>query len=433
MRADVVIIGSGISALVSAALLLKKGKSVIVLEQYSKPGGYMHSFRRFGETFDSGAHYMGALGKGQPFRVLLEYLGVINDENFSDYFLHLDPNGFDILKFPEGDILIPEGHDRAAEELSAIFPNDRDGIRKYFDEIRRVVEFFPTYMFDDETDPMLAMKPLDTSLKSFVESCTSNPRLQSVFYSYCNLYGVEPQDAPMGFHAIDTDSLLRGSYGMVGGGDHFTKRFTDVITSMGGKILTKHKVTEIKLQDRVAKEIVCENGATFSGEWIISTLHPKATFRLLEHERDLSPAFRERVQGLRESQGIFGIYAKSVGPRLLKTSSNYYYFKTSDPRAMFAPFQPDEEPNLVFASSPERNWREGPLPVSFLAPTFSSWFDPWKNESYGKRPADYEAFKAKLASKTLGLVAKYDPDLVQGIQSQSTSTPLTNLHFNGSE
>ena len=433
MKTDVLIVGSGISALVSAALLLKKGKSVTVLEQYSKPGGYMHSFRRFGETFDSGAHYMGALGKGQSFRVLLEYLDVINDENFADYFTHLDANGFDVLKFPEGDILIPEGHERAIEELSVSFPSEKSAIRKYFEEIARVVEFYPTYMFDDETDPMLAVKSLETSVKSFVESLTSNSRLQSVFYSYCNLYGVEPQDAPFGFHAIVTDSLLRGSYGMISGGDHFTKRFTDTIEALGGRILTKHKVTQFKLKNKQVSEVVCENGATFEAEWIISTLHPKATVRLLEHRDDLSPAFRERVTGLRESQGIFGIYAKSDGARLLKPTQNYYFFRSSDPKAMFTPFSPNDEPNLVFASSPERNWHAGPIPVSFLAPTFSKWFDPFKNEKYGKRSEGYDALKDQLADRTLALVAKYDPELVSGIQSRSMSTPLTNLHFNGSE
>ena len=66
---DVLLLGSGISALTAALILAKKGKKVAVLEQYVKPGGYMHAFRRFDETFDTGAHYVGAMGKGQPFRV----------------------------------------------------------------------------------------------------------------------------------------------------------------------------------------------------------------------------------------------------------------------------------------------------------------------------------------------------------------------------
>ncbi len=432
--ADVIVVGSGISALVCAALLSKKGKSVVVLEQYSKPGGYMHSFRRFGETFDSGAHYMGGLGKGQPFRVLLEYLGVINDENFDEFFVHLDSKAFDVLKFPEGEIHIPEGHENVISELSAIFPKERAGIRAYFEEIKRVVEFFPTYIFDDEMDPMKAVGSLEMPLKTFVEKQTQDARLQSVLYSYCNLYGVEPQDSPLGFHAIVTDSLLQSCYGMRGGGDRFVKRFVDVIEQAGGKVLTKHRVTQFKLNDRVLKEVVCENGATFSGEWVISTLHPRTTFKLLENDRALTPAFRERITNLRESQSIFGIYAKTAGSPGLMPKRNYYYFKSSDPRAMFSRFEANEEPPVVFASSAARDRapNQGPLPVSFLLPTYSEWFEPWKNERYGQRSDAYSNFKNGLADRALALVSRYDADLVRGIEAKVTSTPLTNLHFNGS-
>lgn len=433
-RADVIIVGSGISALVSAALLAKKGKSVIVLEQYSKPGGYMHSFRRFGETFDSGAHYMGGLAKGQPFRVLLEYLGVINDQNFDDFFVHLDSKAFDVMKFPEGDVHIPEGHENIISELSAIFPNERVGIRAYFEEIKRVVDFFPTYVFDDEMDPMKAAGCLEMPLKTFVEKQTQDRRLQSVLYAYCNLYGVEPQDSPLGFHAIVTDSLLQSCYGMRGGGDRFVKRFVEVIEQAGGKVLTKHRVSKFLLNDRTLKEVVCENGATFSGEWVISTLHPRRTFELLENDSALTPAFRERVANLRETQGIFGIYAKTAGSPGLKPTRNYYYFKSSDPVAMFKPFKKNEEPPVVFASSAarDREINQGPLPVSFLSPTFASWFKPWENERYGKRSDGYNDFKNGLADQALSLVSRYDADLVRGIEAKTMSTPLTNLHFNGS-
>ncbi|MES2856278.1 MAG: NAD(P)/FAD-dependent oxidoreductase, partial [Bdellovibrionota bacterium] len=271
-RSDVLIIGSGISALTCAALLTKKGKTVTVLEQYSKPGGYMHSFKRFGETFDSGAHYMGALGPGQPFHTLLKYLGVMKDEDFKTTFAALDPTGFDVLKFPDGDVQIPQGYENVISELSSIFPNEKSAIRSYFEEMKRVVQFFPTYIFDDETDPMSAVASLETPLKGFVESLTSNSRLQSVLYSYCNLHGVFPEDTPLGFHAIVTDSLLQGPYGLLGGGDHLAKRFTNLIESQGGRVLCKHKVSRIAIKDRNVTEVVCENGESFSAEWVISSI-----------------------------------------------------------------------------------------------------------------------------------------------------------------
>lgn len=432
-QCDVLIIGSGISALTSAALLAKNGKSVTVLEQHSKPGGYMHSFRRFGETYDSGAHYFGACGNGQPFRILLDYLGV----DARDLFCPLDPTGFDILRFPEGEIAIPQGYESVISELTSTFPAERTAIRSYFEMIRTVVNYFPTYRFSDTNDPLLAVESLETPLQSVVEKLTSNRRLQSVLYAYCNLHGVSPHETPFGFHAIVTDSLIEGAYGLLGGGDELVKRFVSQIEAAGGQILTKHRVNSIRVKDRNVSEVSVANGATFRGDWIISSIHPKATFRLLDDRSFLTPAFRERLETMKESSGVFGIYATSDRGQF-HPLRNYFHFKSSDPRVMFAPFAPDEEPPVVFASTPRRivggTFPKGKrFPVSFLSPCTSSWFGPWKDEKYGARSTSYQTFKSGLVDQALSLVRRYDPELISGVTEAVSSSPLTNLHFNGAE
>ena len=108
-RYDVILIGSGISSLTAAAILSKKGKSVCVLEKYVKPGGYLHCFNRFGNRFDTGAHYTGALDPGQPFHTLLNYMGVYDESQF----VRLNPEGFDEFRFPTF-------RARIAKDMSAI-------------------------------------------------------------------------------------------------------------------------------------------------------------------------------------------------------------------------------------------------------------------------------------------------------------------------
>jgi len=41
---DIVIIGSGIGGLVSAALLAESGKSILIVEKEPSPGGYLKVF-----------------------------------------------------------------------------------------------------------------------------------------------------------------------------------------------------------------------------------------------------------------------------------------------------------------------------------------------------------------------------------------------------
>lgn len=429
---DAIIIGSGISALTSALLLAKRGKSVVLLEQYVKPGGYMHSFRRFNETYDTGAHYVGAMGPGQPFRVLLEYLGVYSESLFSP----LDSNAFDVLHFPEGAVNFPQGYAQIISELSTLFPNERSAINQYFKMVRETSSCFPTYRYNDTSELSIPPHALDVSLKQVVEGLTTNPKLQSVFYAYCNLHGVYPEDVAFGFHAIVTDSLLEGAVGLNGGGDVLTERFVSEIKRHGGEVLTRHKVSALTVGDnRMVHTVHTENGAEFTSEWVISSIHPKATFRLLSRQDLFPPVFKERLSHIKESTGIFGVYAVCHRSPVKSPAQNHYFFASSDPRAMFLPTNPGEQPPVVFMSSPKREWQrdEQNFPLSLHAASSYEWFTPYLNENYGRRSAEYKAFKNVITQSIWSAVDRYQPDFSQCIRDHVSSSPLTHLHFNGTD
>lgn len=56
---DYLIIGSGLSGLMSAAFLSKLNKKVVVLEQHDRAGGCLHTFDKDGFEFNTGLHYLG--------------------------------------------------------------------------------------------------------------------------------------------------------------------------------------------------------------------------------------------------------------------------------------------------------------------------------------------------------------------------------------
>ena len=53
---DVIIIGSGMSGLTTAALLAQHGQNVLVLEKHFKAGGFTHTFKRKNYEWDVGIH-----------------------------------------------------------------------------------------------------------------------------------------------------------------------------------------------------------------------------------------------------------------------------------------------------------------------------------------------------------------------------------------
>jgi all-trans-retinol 13,14-reductase len=428
---DVVLIGSGISALTSAALLGKKGKKVLVLEQYIKPGGYMHSFKRFNEHFETGAHYMGALGPRQPFRLLLEYLGVWQDELFAP----LDPTGFDVFHYPSLKVEMPQGYDQVVASLGAQFPEHKAAIQKYFDLVRETSAHFPTYNFHGRSDANYPREALDMSLREVVAQITDFAPLKAVFFAYCSLHGVRPEEVAFGFHAIVTDSLIRGPYGLRGGGDNLTNKFVSVINAQGGEVLCRHKVQQLEIKDRNVQRIVTENGEEFSAEWVISSIHPKATLRLLDSQEMFPPVFKERMKNIEESSGIFGLYAVFHKRPNTLPNRNYYYFRSDDPEDMFAPTNPGDIPPVVFVSSPKREWpaNETNFPQSFHVPAPFEWVAPFLDEKYGRRSPEYKNFKDKVQNSILKAVERYQPGTTENLKAATSSTQLTHLHFNGCE
>jgi all-trans-retinol 13,14-reductase len=436
-QADILIIGSGISALTCAALLSKKGKSVIVLEKHQKPGGYMHCFSRFGERFDTGAHYVGAMDSGQPFHRLLSYLNVFQP----DLFTPLDPNGFDVFHFPDFQIQLPKGYEEVIHYLGTQFPTEKRAIQTYFTQIRKIVTCFPTYNLghdipdDYSSDEMKTLiEALEKPLEARVQELTSHPGLQSVLYSYCALHGVSPRDVSLGFHAIVTDSLIRGPYGLTQGGEGLVKSFVKQIEKNGGKVLTKHQVTRLEVKNRQIVSATTQNGQQFTAEWVISAIHPKLTIDLLSESDSLSPAFRDRIKNLKESMGLFGIYAVCQDEHPFDPLRNYYFFESSDPSSFRQLLDSTNPINSVFLSAVNRLQKKAnrfhPLNLNTAGPI--EWFTEWQESRYGSRPQSYQAFKTTVAERAFRLVDQYYSGFHSLVTQYATSSPLTNMHFTSS-
>ena len=73
---DVIIIGSGMSALSSASILSQMyKKKVLILEQHGKIGGFTHSFKRKVKyEWDVGLHYVGGMRKGEMGRAAFDFI-----------------------------------------------------------------------------------------------------------------------------------------------------------------------------------------------------------------------------------------------------------------------------------------------------------------------------------------------------------------------
>lgn len=135
--ADVIVIGAGIGGLTAAALLQERGFSTVVFEKNAFPGGSCSSFTKAGYTFDAGASVFYGFcdddAKGtlnlhtRIFRKLGVEVRTIPDPVQIHYHM---PAGFEV----------PAWYDRSRflESLSRRFPHEREGIRRFYDELESV-------------------------------------------------------------------------------------------------------------------------------------------------------------------------------------------------------------------------------------------------------------------------------------------------------
>ena len=118
---DVIIVGGGLSGLMAAALLSKKRKKVLVLEQHQTVGGLAAGFTRKGYYFDSSIHcFMASSTRG-----FYEGLGIFHELDFRDHRTSINI---------EGNILNASNGEELTEELCRVFPGEKDGIRRFYDE-----------------------------------------------------------------------------------------------------------------------------------------------------------------------------------------------------------------------------------------------------------------------------------------------------------
>ncbi|MEM9537098.1 MAG: NAD(P)/FAD-dependent oxidoreductase, partial [Cyanobacteria bacterium P01_E01_bin.45] len=160
---DAIVIGSGIGGLTTATQLVAKGYSVLVLEKYLIPGGSAGYFERSGEggtyRFDVGASMIFGFGDKGTTNLLTRALAAV------DRRIDTIPDPVQIAyHLPNG--LKPRVHrdyDAFIHELSEYFPEERDGIRKFYDEAWRVFNYLNSM-------ELLSLEELGYLLRVFVQA-----------------------------------------------------------------------------------------------------------------------------------------------------------------------------------------------------------------------------------------------------------------------
>ena len=129
VQRDVVVIGSGMGGLTTAALLSQAGLRVSVFEAQSQPGGYLSGFERNGFVFDTAIQWLNQCYPGGFVRRLFDYLGDdVPPCNPLERINRIQGTSFDYL--------LTSSPGTVENQLIETFPSDEKGIRNFFADAR---------------------------------------------------------------------------------------------------------------------------------------------------------------------------------------------------------------------------------------------------------------------------------------------------------
>lgn len=425
----VIIIGGGLGGLFTGAILSKEGFQVTVLEKNATIGGGLQTFRRFGESFDTGMHVIGGMNPGDNIYRICQYLGIIDQVHIKD----VDDDCMDSLYFAEDKTTyrIRKGRQGFIDSLSSYFPAQRSQLEAYIDAVLGIVDDIDLFNLRPSTDAVnVHSDDFLMAADAFVAKYIDDEKLRSVL-SYMNpLYGGRHDETPAFIHAIITTLYIKGASRFVGGSYRFADTLASVITQAGGEILTHEGAEWVEVNERHVDFVRSTKKKEYRGDYYISAIHPCTLLRLMP-DKAFPKAYRNRLDSIPNSYSAFALYIKLKENSFPYINHSEYYMTKYSEIWNFG--EPHESWPLGFLlmTPPDDDQGEYATKALVTAPMLFSDVEKWENTQVGHRGADYEAWKQVKTEEILERVEEMHPGFKNCIDKINSSSPLTIRDFYG--
>ena len=442
---DVIVIGSGIGGLSTAALLARAGRRVLVLERHYTAGGFTHSYTRKGYEWDVGVHYIGKVHEARS--VLRRIFDDITDGALK--WAKMD-RVYDRIVFPDATYDFVEGEENFREGISAAFPGERDAIAAYLaavGEVRRATRAFfslramPRWL-ERAAHPLLArpyLKHARRTTLDFLRSLTGNERLIGVLCGQYGDYGLPPGESSFAVHAMVVDHYLGGGAYPVGGASRIARTIVPVIERAGGRVVVRAEVTRILVRKGRATGIQLTDGAEIEAPIVVSDAGVWNTFTKLLPAGSRSEPIRAKLERVPPSLSHLCLYVglRQEAAELGLPRTNLWIYPGYDHDANLQRYRNDRSAPLPvayvsFPSAKDPEWPKrhpGRATVEVIGFAPYEWFRRWEGTAWRKRGTEYEAFKAELSERLLDTLYRHVPQVRGKVDYHELSTPLSTAHF----
>jgi all-trans-retinol 13,14-reductase len=366
--------------------------------------------------------------------------------NTAELLAEMDPDGFDVYRFPDFEVRMCRGADAYRDRLALQFPKDVKGIDKVFEAVReldsfeRVLEHLQLQGRPQLSDLWDGIKsaPLFRYIKStygeFLDHATTNPQLKAVFAAACGDYGLPPSRASAFVGLMVLYHFMDGAYFPLGGSGAFRDAIRDVATHAGAIFRTEAEVAHIGIEGDWVHTVKLTNGEQIEADAVVAAIDPRHVFGSLIAEDAVPEKLLRRVRDLESSMSILGLNLgvrrdlREIGLGAL----NIWDYPSVDIDALFESAfhgRLPETPMLFISPNSLKDPTgqmapQGSTSLEVIAFAPHSLFGAWAGTAPGKHGDDFQQLKGRLRDEMLRELDKRLPGVVEHIDVIDFSTPL---------
>lgn len=421
---DQIVVGGGTSGLTLAALLGLNGKRVLLIEKAPKLGGSMLRFRRRGLPFDTGVHFSAGLGEDGILTQMLRVLGVEGAVH-AEAIVNPQDNRF-VFEDSGNSYEHPVGCSHTIKELAKRFPEERDGIERYFAMMEGVIQNTASMRLCSITASNTPMETDDVTLAEVLGELIRDPELKTVLSGYGLCYGTPADEISFTKHSQVAYGLYDSVAFVGGGGQGLVDALSALLSKLDVDVRLQTTLAECRdLREKRVGEFVLTTGEVVKAEECVFTIAPQEVLRAMP-KAQLHKAFIDRVSAFEPSIGLFCVFCVvREGPGIAPFSPAIVTrLPCSDMSALLRPNGAADRPMAMLKHREEVNGKAHNL---MTVQEVCTWADlaEWSESLTGRRPQSYYDYKEQRTERLTRRVLAEFPEYEGSLDVLETASMLT--------